>query len=252
MAEKTANHSTRAMINGGLPKPPFWLTSVILCGLVASLLLVATLLRSRFSHSPEPRVHFIQDMDNQVKVKTQHASEVFDDGRAIRPKIAGTVSRQNFWNDAHLTAGYTQTWNADKKAWDVKFDDTFPQSIQVDDKLLMHGQKKFNTYCMPCHGYDGMGNGPVNFRAAEIQANGATGMSWVQPSNLTDAARVARADGHIYNTITNGIRNMAGYGAAIPDPHDRWAIVAYVRALQVSGAGHTASANPATQPVAMK
>lgn len=252
MAEKTANHSTRPMINGGFPKPPFWLTSVIICGLVASLLLVATLLRSRFSHSPNPRVHFIQDMDNQVKVKTQHASKVFDDGRAIRPKIAGTVGRQNYYPDPHLASGFTQTWDAGKKVWNVTFDTEFPQAIKVDAALLAHGQKKFNTYCMPCHGYDGMGNGPVNFRAAEIQSNGVAGMSWVQPSNLTDAARVARQDGHLYNTITNGIRNMAGYGAAIPDPHDRWAIVAYVRALQVSGAGHTASAAPATQPVAMK
>jgi mono/diheme cytochrome c family protein len=237
------------MINGCFPKPPFWLTSVIVCGLIASMLLIATLLRSRFSHSSEPRVHFIQDMDNQVKVKTQHASEVFADGRATRPKIPGTVSRQTWHNDEHLWNGYTQQWDEAKKTWNVSFDNEFPALIKVDADLLKHGQKKFNTYCMPCHGYDGMRNGPVNNRAQEIQTNGAPGMSWVQPSNLTDATRVGRPDGHLFNTITNGIRNMGGYGPQIPDPHDRWAIVAYVRALQVAAAGHTA---PATQPVAMK
>ena len=243
---------SRPMINGGLPKPPFWASSLLIFGLIGSVLLLATLLRSRFSHSREPRVHFIQDMDNQVKVKTQHASEVFDDGRASRPKIAGTVSRQNYSNDAHLSTGYTQKWDTGAKKFDITFDETFPQGVQVDAKLLEHGQKKFNTYCMPCHGYDGMGNGPVNYRSQELQSNGVAGMSWVQPSNLTDATRMARPDGHLFNTITNGIRNMGGYGWAIPDPKDRWAIVAYVRALQVSGAGRMTQTSPATQPVAMK
>jgi hypothetical protein len=57
---------------------------------------------------------------------------------------------------------------------------------------------------------------------------------WVPPSNLHDAERKARPDGHLYNTVTNGIRNMAGYGASIVRAEDRWAVVAYVRALQLS------------------
>ncbi|HEX8323048.1 MAG TPA: cytochrome c [Tepidisphaeraceae bacterium] len=247
---KTPNPNTRPMINGGFPKPPFWLTSAIVIGLCASLLLVATLLRSRFSHSREPRVHYIQDMDNQVKVKTQHASSVFDDGRATRPKIPGTVSRNNFANDAHMANGFTRTYDPVAKKWNEPvFDTGFPAGVTVDADFLKLGQRKFNTYCMPCHGYDGQGNGPVHYRSQELQSNGVAGMSWVQPSVLTDPVRVGRPDGHIYNSITNGIRNMGGYGWALPDPRERWAIVAYVRALQVSATGLKP---PATQPVAMK
>lgn len=250
MAEKkTLNPNARPMINGGFPKPPFWVTSAIVIGLCLTLLLMATLLRSRFSTSREPRVHFIQDMDNQVKVKTQHASQVFDDGRASRPKIAGTVARQTYITDEHLANGYTQQWDVAKKQWNVTWDTAFPESVKIDANLLKQGQKKFNTYCMPCHGYDGLGNGPTHVRSQELQSNGIPGMSWVQPSNLNDAERMARQDGHLFNTITNGIRNMGGYGWAIPDPRERWAIVAYVRALQTSATGQKA---PATKPVVMK
>ena len=254
MAEQT-NKRSRRQINGCFPKPPFWLTSLLLFGACGSILLVTVLANVRTSTSPLPRVHFIQDMDNQVKVKVQHETEVFADGRAERPRIPGTVAWGETVGDDTLIHGYTRTWNAGKNQWDVTFANDIP--VKVDEALLKQGEKKFNTYCMPCHGFDGQGNGPINQRAAELQANAAvsSGMSWVQPSNLTDDVRAARPSGHIFNTITNGIRNMAGYGPQIPDAHDRWAIVAYVRALQLSHKGlKTASAaeTPATQPVAMK
>ena len=255
-SDKTFSPATRPMINGGFPKPPFWLTSVVVIGLCASLLLVATLIRSRYSHSREPRVHFIQDMDNQVKVKTQHASEVFDDGHASRPRIAGTVARQTYVADEVYANGYTQTWDAAAKKFNVTFANDFPGEVKIDENLLKFGQKKFNTYCMPCHGYDGLGNGPVHYRSAELAAHGVAGMDgWVQPSNLTDAIRQGRPNGHIFNTISNGIRNMGGYAPSIPSPHDRWAIVAYVRALQASGVGRMETqptTAPSVSPVTMK
>ncbi|MGC4030873.1 MAG: cytochrome c [Tepidisphaeraceae bacterium] len=238
----------RPMINGCFPKPPFWVTSLLLFGLFGSVLLVATLLRSRFSHSSSPRVHFIQDMDNQPKVKTQHSSEVFADGLATRPKIPGTIARTEYFENPVVATGYTQTWDAAAKKWNVVYSDEIP--VKVDADLLKLGQHKFNTYCLPCHGADGAGNGPVNYRAAMLQANSVPGMSWVAPSNLTDAERVKRENGHIFNTITNGIRNMGSYGWAMPDPKERWAVVAYVRALQTSAAA--AKSAPTSQPVAMK
>ena len=245
-----ADHArkSRPLINGRWPVAPFWFKSLFAIGIFLSVLLVTACLHGRWNKSPLPRIHYILDMDNQVKAKTQHASEVFDDGREIRPPIAGTVARQNYYPDPHLAYGFTKTWDAPKSTWNVTFDTGFPAEIQVNEALLKQGQKKFNTYCMPCHGYDGTGDGPVNYRAQELQSDGVPGMSWVQPKNLTGADIMARPDGHIFNTITNGIRNMAGYGPQIPDPHDRWAIVAYVRALQLSHTGYKA---PATQPMAM-
>ncbi len=96
--------------------------------------------------------------------------------------------------------------------------------------LVERGRDRFNIYCAPCHGLDGSGNGMVNQRAQELQEP-----KWVQPSNLTSDVVRARPVGHIYNTVNNGIRNMPGYGAQVP-VEDRWAIVAYVRALQLSQA----------------
>ncbi|GIW77263.1 MAG: quinol:cytochrome C oxidoreductase [Phycisphaerae bacterium] len=233
MAEN--NKKPRAMINGRFPKPPFWLTSVILIGLCLSLLVFMSILRSRGAFSHLPRVHLIQDMDNQVKVKTQHASEVFADGLSIRPKIPGTVAWGQLKTDDHLYRGYSSTWNNSENKFQVRFLNGIP--VEITPNLLARGQTKFNTYCMPCHGYDGLGNGPVSVRATQLQQNGVAGMSWVAPSNLTDATIMARPDGHIYNTIVNGIRNMPGYGTQVTDVNDRWAIVAYVRALQLSHTG---------------
>lgn len=102
--------------------------------------------------------------------------------------------------------------------------------LPVDIELLNRGQKFFNIYCAVCHGQDGSGNGLVNARAAQTLAP-----NWVPPTSLhTDAIQKAvYAEGKLFSTITNGIRKMPGYGAQIK-AEDRWAIVAYVRALQLS------------------
>ena len=168
MAETDKTTSRRPQINGRFPKPPFWLTSVFLVSACGSFLLIAVLLNSRTSFSDKPRVHFIQDMDNQVKRKTQSASDVFADGRSSRPPIAGTVRFDSVVGNDGMALGYTRAWNASKNAYDVTFEQDLP--VKVDAALLNQGQKKFNTYCMPCHGFDGQGNGPINQRAQELQA----------------------------------------------------------------------------------
>jgi hypothetical protein len=94
--------------------------------------------------------------------------------------------------------------------------------------LLDRGQQRFNIYCAPCHGLDGYGDGTVARRAAQLKEG-----TWTPPLNYhTDQVR-SRPVGHIFNTITNGIRTMPPYGSQIPVA-DRWAIVAWVRVLQAS------------------
>ncbi len=102
--------------------------------------------------------------------------------------------------------------------------------LALSTAVLEHGRKRFEIYCAVCHGNDGSGNGLVNRRAQKILAT-----AWVQPSSLHQDTLYSPtyADGKLFNTITNGIRKMPGYGAQIPSK-DRWAIVAYVRALQAS------------------
>jgi mono/diheme cytochrome c family protein len=94
--------------------------------------------------------------------------------------------------------------------------------------VMKRGQERFGIYCTPCHGMAGAGDGIVNARAERLQEG-----TWIPPSDLSSDVVRGRPAGHLFNTITNGIRNMPAYGSQIPED-DRWAIVAYVRALQRS------------------
>ncbi len=198
-----------------LPRP--FLTLGVIVTLVA-LIPPALIWKAWVSKSSKPRIHIIQDMDNQAKFKDQRASVLFADGRSMRPPVPGTVARGDLQHDDHFFRGIVG------EAWST----TFPlHKLPVDDALLDRGQQRFGVYCAPCHGLTGDGQGLVNQRAIEL------GGAWVPPANLHEAQYRERALGHLFNTISNGIRSMPQYGDAIP-PADRWAIVAYVRALQRS------------------
>lgn len=207
---------------------PFWIISIGVIGVTASFLPLALAIRARSVTSTEPRIHIMQDMASQTKYKEQAHSLVFADGRADRLPVVGTVSQGNLAEDDHYYRGYNRTWNAQAGKYEITFLSGFPSQVKVDEAFIRHGRERYNIYCLPCHGADGSGNGPISQRAAELGE-----ATWVQPSNLTDADRRNRSEGHLFNTITNGIRNMPGYAAQIP-VQDRWAIVAYVRALQLS------------------
>jgi mono/diheme cytochrome c family protein len=105
-----------------------------------------------------------------------------------------------------------------------------PPQIELDEQFMLRGQERFNVYCAACHGFDGGGDGIVAKRARE-KPHIATG--WAPPSSLHDPAIRGLPLGHVFNTITNGIRTMPAHGDQI-QPRDRWAIVAYIRALQRS------------------
>ena len=151
----------------------------------------------------------------------------------MRPKIPGTVARNDLEDDNHFYRGFTRQLSADGKSWTVTFDPGLPSQLPITDALVKRGEQRFNIYCYVCHGYDGSGHGPVNQRAMELQMIPAEGMSWTPAAILTSDTVRKEPDGKIFNTITNGIRSMPSYGSQIP-AEDRWAIVAYVRALQFS------------------
>lgn len=197
--------------------PPRWLQFAIAALVVATLVPLVVAYRYRTEKKTRPRIHLIHDMDSQESFKPQEANPLFADGRAMRPQVEGTVAR------GHLRAddAYELGRNADGS-----FVTEFP--VEVDLPMLERGRERFNIYCAPCHGYSGFGNGMVSVRADKLQEG-----TWVPPSSFHDQLILDRPHGHIYNTITNGIRNMAAYGSQIP-VDDRWAIVAYVRALQRS------------------
>jgi mono/diheme cytochrome c family protein len=208
--------------------PPFWMVAWFLIFIVASWLPLAYFARARVSTSPVPRIQLFQDMGVQPKYREQAANYLFADDRADRPVIPGTVARQDLDLDDHYYRGYTRKWDEKTQKFDVTYFNDFPEQVKLTPALLKRGQDRFIIYCTPCHGIDGAGHGSVNDRAIAIGSP-----SWVPAANLHDAAIRNRPAGHIFNSITNGIRNMPPYAAQIPVA-DRWAIVAYVRALQLT------------------
>ena len=210
---------------------PTWLVYVVIIAVVASWIPLAGAVRGKFVKSPLPRIHLIQDMDNQAKYKTQTLNPVFANGMAMRPLIPGTVSLGHLDDDDFFYRGFKVVGTAADGSAEVRYADSFPSQIKVDADLLAKGKELWARYCYLCHGYDGYGNGPVHVKAKQhVSAN----PNWIPPSSMHAESTRGRQDGHLYNTINNGIRSMAGYGTQIVAPEDRWAIVAYVRALQIS------------------
>lgn len=213
--------------------PPFWIVGLAMVLIVITFIPLVVTARARFDRTRQTRIHIFQDMDKQPRYEAQDASDVFADGRAMRLPIAGTVARGKLRDDPMLYDGYTSTWNEEHNRWDIQFTEDFPEQIQLSRRLLERGELQYAIHCLPCHGADGMGNGPINRRAVQLQSSGVTG-TWVQAANLHDETIRNRPAGHLYSTIVNGIRTMPPYGDRITDVEDRWALVAYVRALQLS------------------
>jgi len=148
-------------------------------------------------------------MHDQPKYQPLERSRFFEDGRASRPLPAGTVARGHLREDTLLYTG---------KAGN-QFVDRIP--IPITKEVLLRGQERFNVFCSPCHDRIGAGLGMVVRRGMRRP-----------PSYHTDRLR-AQPVGYFFDVITNGFGAMPDYAAQIP-PRDRWAIVAYLRALQRS------------------
>lgn len=145
-----------------------------------------------------------QDMANQPKNRPLSPSEFFPDGRSERPLVENTVAHGSIANDELFVP---------------KDSNAFP--LPVSPELLERGEERYKIFCAPCHGLQGDGNGMIAIRGMKHP-----------PTYHQDRLRQA-ANGYFYDNITNGFGAMYGYSAQIP-PRDRWAIIAYVRALQLS------------------
>jgi mono/diheme cytochrome c family protein len=180
--------------------------------LVLALVVVGTvsILGFRGSNATKPPLEVFPDMDHQAKYKPQAASPFFADGRADRPLPAGVVARGNLRADDHLYEG---------KAADGSFAAGFPSSITIDAKFLELGKDRYTVMCTYCHGATGDGNG-----ITKSYGMGAT-------PTYHDARLRNMAEGEIYNTIIHGKGNMLSYADKL-SAEERWAVIAYVRALQ--------------------
>ena len=151
-----------------------------------------------------------QDMAHQPKARPLSPTEFFDDGRSERPLLENTVARGALADDALFVP---------------KDSNDFP--LPVNQELLERGQERYQIFCTPCHGLQGDGNGLIAMRGMKHP-----------PSYHQDRLRQVPS-GYLYDVVTNGFGAMLGYSAQIP-PRDRWAIIAYVRALQLSRNAHVA------------
>ena len=155
-------------------------------------------------------VHLNPNMDNVSRCEAQESTTLFADGRCMRTPPEGTVHIGGLQDDPHMFEGRI----------DGEFASTLP--MEMDRDLLERGHERYDIYCAPCHGEAGQGNGTVALRA----------QNWIIPT-FHDAQRQSYPVGRIFDVITNGFSTMPSYSGQIP-VEDRWAIAAYVRALQIS------------------
>src|SRR5262249_38736533 len=150
-----------------------------------------------------------QDMHDQPKYIPLRQSAFFGDERSARPIVAGTVARGQLREDTLLYTGKVNGADATM----------FP--FPIDAQVMARGHERFDIYCSPCHGRTGQGDGMVVRRGFRRP-----------PSFHQDRLRNAPV-GQIFDVITNGFGAMPDYAAQVPAA-DRWAIIAYLRALQLS------------------
>lgn len=150
-----------------------------------------------------------QAMYDQPKYKTLQQSDFFGDDRVARPLIPGTVAQDQLNDDVHFYQGLVNGQPAE----------TFPEP--VTPAMLQRGRERYDIFCSTCHDRAGTGNGMVVQRGFK------------RPVSFHDPRLRASPVGYFYNNITKGFGQMPSYASQIP-VGDRWAIVAYIRALQLS------------------
>lgn len=168
-----------------------------------------------------------QDMYDQPRYKTYAPSPLFEDGASARPPVAGTEPRAR----GALADSSGGRQGVDLVQRDAGADEAQANPYPVDMTLLKRGQDRYMIYCMPCHSPAGDGDGLVVRRGFPAP-----------PSYHQDRLRNA-PDRHIYDVIKNGYGVMVPYGDRV-EPADRWAIVAFIRALQLSQHADVASLPP--------
>lgn len=150
-----------------------------------------------------------QNMHNQPKIEPYEASTFFNDGQGARPIPANTVAR----GDLREGSAYTGLDAANRPVTEMPF----PATREV----LVRGQERFNVFCSPCHGRLGDGRGMIVRRG------------YKQPTSFHDPRLQSSPVGYFFSVMTDGFGVMPSYAPQIP-VQDRWAIAAYIRALQYS------------------
>jgi len=170
---------------------------------------VVSIAGCRGSFTRQTPIELFADMDRQPKLRPQAPNRFFANGLSSRLPVPGTIARDTPYQDLPVYTG--------REPGTTNFVTWLP--LPVTTGLLARGQERYAIHCTMCHGAAGDGKGIT----AKYQMVGM--------ANFHEQRLVAMTDGEIFNTITHGKNLMGAYGATV-NPHDRWAIIAYVRALQ--------------------
>jgi mono/diheme cytochrome c family protein len=194
---------------------------VFLLAFLVLVLVVVSLAGCRGSFSRRPPIELISDMDRQPKLRPQSANAFFADGLSSRPPVPGTIPRTDPVRVGAVEIHPFQDvpYNTGRVPGTTNFVELLP--VPVTAELLVRGRERYGIQCALCHGAAGDGKGIT----AKYQLVGA--------ANFHEARLVTMPDGEIFNTITHGKNLMGAYGPNV-EVVDRWAIIAYVRALQRS------------------
>lgn len=161
--------------------------------------------------SQEPPIHLNPNMDTQKKGKSYRENDFFADKQTMRQPLEGTVARGYLKEDEHFYFGKVNGQLAH----------ALPGALTIDESFMKRGQQMFERTCAVCHGSSGNGDGLVGRRLM------------VKPTSLHSDYMYGLSPGHYFDVITNGIRTMQSYKHMISEK-DRWAIVSYIRSLQIS------------------
>jgi mono/diheme cytochrome c family protein len=191
--------------------------------------------------SDDPPVQPERNMYDSERYNPESYSQFFADHRTMRSPVRGTVARDRYEDDPEIATGLL----ADKSGYVLTLP---PQVIQRGnglEKMLERGRQRFGIYCAPCHGLTGDGKGLVVCK--RDKATDPCESRGFAPLPSYEDARIRQIpDGQLFATITHGVRTMPAYGPQIPIA-DRWAIVSYVRALQVSQMAEAKPSQPELQ-----
>jgi mono/diheme cytochrome c family protein len=168
-------------------------------------------------------------MQDQPKMDPQRGSDFFADHRGARPQVLDTVARGQLHEDSYFYTGVVQGPNGYRQELDQ-----MPSEIPVTLEVLQRGQERFNVYCTPCHSRVGNGLGEIVQRGFK------------PAGNLHDQVRMSQPLSHYFYVMTHGYGAMPDYSSQLP-PADRWAVAAYIRALQLSQAAKPTDAPSGVQ-----
>lgn len=191
----------------------------VLITTLALTALSSQLLGCQGQTSQEPQIVPIRNMHEVPRYDSQSRSTYFDDERTMRPPVPNTIAREMVV-DSSVATGLD-----DGGQYLVAIPDSVVAEAGGMEALLDRGEGRFGIYCVPCHGGLGDGEGLVPQ---------VSGVAAIKPPTFHDDRIRHMPDGQLFATISNGIRNMPAYAGQIPVA-DRWAIVSYVRALQLAG-----------------